>query len=73
MMTKALTGLFLAASATCLALCVYKRMQCKKDAPQKADTDQPPHDETTEAQWGYLYIPATWLIGHPAIKDYTQP
>ena len=50
MMTKALTGLFLAASATCLALCAYKRMQCKKDAPQKADTDQSPHDETTVAQ-----------------------
>ena len=49
MMTKALTGLFLAASATCLALCAYKRMQCKKDVTQKADTDQPPHDETTVA------------------------
>ena len=45
MMTKALTGLFLAASATYLALCAYKRMQCKKDAPNKAGTDQPPHDE----------------------------
>ena len=45
MMTKALSGLFLAASVTCLALCAYKRMQCKKDAPNKADTDQPPHDE----------------------------
>ena len=47
MMTKALTGLFLAASATCLALCAYKRMQCNKDAPQKADTDQSPHDEAS--------------------------
>ena len=50
MMTKALTGMFLAASATCLALCAYKRMQYKKDAPNKADTDQSPHDETTVAQ-----------------------
>ena len=44
-MTKALTGLLFAASASCLALCVYKRMQCKRDTRQKADTDQPPHDE----------------------------
>jgi hypothetical protein len=49
MMTKALTGLFLFASASCLALCAYKRMQCKKDAPQKADTDQSPQKETTLA------------------------
>ena len=48
-MTEALTGLFLAASASCLALCAYKRMQCKKDAPNKADTGQSPHDETTVA------------------------
>ena len=47
MMTKALTGLIFAASASCLALCVYKRMQCKKDAPQKAGTDQPPHDDAS--------------------------
>ena len=45
MITKTLTGLFLLSSATCLALCAYKRMQCKQDAPQKANTDQPPHDE----------------------------
>jgi hypothetical protein len=50
MMTKALTGLFLFASASCLALCAYKRMQCKKDAPNKADTDQSPPDETAVAQ-----------------------
>jgi len=44
-MTQALTGLFFAASIGCLALPVYKRMQCKKNAPQQADTDQPPHNE----------------------------
>ena len=45
MTIKALTGLFFVASATCLALCAYKGMQCKKDARKKADTDQPPHNE----------------------------
>lgn len=49
MMTKALTGLFLFTSASCLALCAYKRMQCRKDAVQKADKDQSPHDDTTVA------------------------
>ena len=49
MMTKALTGLLFAASATCLALCAYKRMQCKRDATNKAGTDQSPHDDTTVA------------------------
>ena len=44
-MTQALTGMFFAASIGCLALRVYKRMQCKKNAPQQADTDQPPHNE----------------------------
>ena len=47
MITKALTGLFLFASASCLALCAYKRVQCKKDTPQKAVNDQPPRSETT--------------------------
>ena len=41
MMTKALTGLFFLGSATCLALCAYKRIQCKKDAPSEANTRQP--------------------------------
>ena len=50
MMTKALTGMFLFASASCLALCAYKRMQCKKGVTQKADTDQPPHDEAPVAK-----------------------
>ena len=45
MITNALTGLFLLSSATCLAICAYKRMQCKQDAPRKTNTDQPPHDE----------------------------
>ncbi len=45
MMTKALTGLFLLASASCIALCAYKRIKCKKDSPQKANTDKPLPDE----------------------------
>ena len=49
MITKTLTGLFLLASASCLALCAYKRTQWKKDAPEKAGNDQLPHDETTVA------------------------
>ena len=49
MMTKALTGLLLVASASCLALYVYKRMQCKRDAPRKADTDQSAPDEVPAA------------------------
>ena len=46
-MTKALTGLFLlaSASASCIALCAYKRIKCKKDSPQKANTDKPLPDE----------------------------
>ena len=47
MMTKAFTGLLLVATATCLALCTFKRMQCKKHAPNKADTNPSPHDRTT--------------------------
>ena len=42
---KALTGLFLVASTSCLALYVYKSMRRKKEAPQKVDTDQPIFDE----------------------------
>ena len=45
MFMKALTGLFLVTSTSCLALCVYMRMRRKRGAPQKIDTDQPIYDE----------------------------
>jgi hypothetical protein len=45
MFMKALTGLFLVTSTSCLALCVYMRMQRKRGTPQKVETDQPIYDE----------------------------
>jgi hypothetical protein len=47
MIARAITGLFLVASVSCMAICVCKRMQCKKEAPQKPDTNEPSQDEAS--------------------------
>jgi hypothetical protein len=47
MIAKAITGLVLVASVSCMVICVFKRMQCKKEAPQKPDTNEPSQDEAS--------------------------
>jgi hypothetical protein len=47
MITRAITGLFLVASISCIVLCVYKRVQCKKEAPKKPGMNEPSQDETS--------------------------